>query len=152
MSDREREEKLTLVEAASCSSCSAVIWTSAGILFFTLATFGTRAFFAGGGSSSMCTRIQESFLDRVALRRVEGHWVILNIAHHLNSSAVHGNMADDSGAGSGGKRAILPWGLTTDTLKPNSVQVWKWKNRLAMLWELMPGESFARPVNMTSPT
>ena len=33
-------------------------------------------------------------------------------------------MADGSGTGgSGGKRTVLPWGMTTDVLKPNSVQV-----------------------------
>ena len=36
-------------------------------------------------------------------------------------------MADDSGADGGGKRGILPWGLTSDVLKPNSVQVTGWR-------------------------
>ena len=40
----------TFCAAASWRSCSAVICTSAGILFFTLATFGTFGFLEGGGS------------------------------------------------------------------------------------------------------
>ena len=32
-------------------------------------------------------------------------------------------MADDTGAEGSGGRGVLPWGLTKDTLKPNSVQV-----------------------------
>lgn len=118
--------KLTLVDDASWSSCSAVICTSAGILFFTLATLGIRAFFAGGGSILLASAVDQTsshtttgLSDACALHQED----VLNNPHHQHEASCVKKLVSKMAQERSGKKEILPWGLTTDTLKPNSVQV-----------------------------